>query len=325
MAAAKEKSPLQLALLVLLWYAGNTFYNIYNKKASKMLHAHWFIACAQLVVGMITSFILWGTKLRKTPNLSTADLVACVPIGLCACFAHAFSVLAMGMGAVSFAQIVKACEPVFAAVIGLLLPPIDLKPMLAYMMLVPIVGGVGLACIKEGKGLEINVAAFTYASMANVAAALKGKIGGSVVKSLKGDSSKNMDSANVYGVMNIMSFLFTVPMVIAFEMQTLPGEWEKAVAEHGASAVIQNIALSGFFYYIYNEFAFAFTASVGAVTSSVLNTAKRVIIIVVSSILFQEAMTRNTVLGSAIAIGGTFAYSLASKGKKKVDTAKKAQ
>ena len=59
--------------------------------------------------------------------------------------------------------------------------------------------------------------------------------------------------------------------------------------------------------------AFAFTSHVGAVTSSVLNTAKRVIIIVVSSVVFQEAMERNTVVGSAIAILGTFAYSLASK------------
>lgn len=325
MAATKEKSPAQLAVLVLLWYAGNTLYNIYNKKASKMLHAHWFIACAQLVVGIVTSLVMWGLKIRKTPNLSSADIVACIPIGLCACFAHAFSVLAMGMGAVSFAQIVKACEPVFAAVIGLLLPPVDIKPPLAYAMLIPIVGGVGLACIKEGKGVEINVGAFTYASAANLAAAFKGKIGGSVVKSLKGDQTKNMDSANVYGVMNILSFIFTVPMVIAFEMQSLPEEWAKAVEEHGSTAVIQNIALSGFFYYIYNEFAFAFTASVGAVTSSVLNTAKRVIIIVVSSILFKEAMERNTVIGSAIAIGGTFAYSLASKGKKKVDTAKKTE
>merc|ERR1712232_1256502 len=102
-------------------------------------------------------------------------------------------------------------------------------------------------------------------------------------------------------------------MVIAFEMQSLPGEWDKAADEHGAQAVIMNIVLSGFFFYIYNEFAFAFTASVGAVTSSVLNTAKRVIIIVVSSIVFAEAMERNTVIGSAVAISGTFAYSLTSK------------
>jgi solute carrier family 35 protein E1 len=66
---------------------------------------------------------------------------------------------------------------------------------------------------------------------------------------------------------------------------------------------------------LYNEWAFGLTAAVGAVTSSVLNTAKRVIIIVVSSIVFSEAMERNTVIGSAIAIAGTFAYSMASSKK----------
>lgn len=280
-----------------------------------MIHAHWFVAAAQLVVGVVWSMVMWGTGMRKTPNLTASDIAACVPIGLFACLAHAGSVLAMGVGAVSFAQIVKACEPAFAAVIGLLLPPIDVKPMLAYAMLIPIVGGVGLACVKEGKGVDINVTAFAWASMANMAAALKGKVGGSVTKSLKGDKSKNMDSANVYAVMNIISFLFNVPMVVIAEMDTLQVEWDKATAEHGAQALIINIALSGFFFYIYNEFAFAFTANVGAVTSSVLNTAKRVIIIVVSSIVFVEPMERNTVIGSAIAIGGTFAYSLASKVK----------
>jgi len=306
-------SSLRLFGLVVAWYAGNTLYNVYNKKATNMIHAHWFVACAQLVVGMIWSAIMWGSGMRKAPNLTAADIASCVPIGLMACLAHAGSVLAMGVGAVSFAQIVKACEPVFAAAIGLLIPPMDVKPLLAYAMLIPIVGGVGIACIKEGKGVDINYTAFMWASIANLAAALKGKLGGSVTKTLKGNKEKNMDSANVYAVMNIISFLFTVPMVVIAEASTLQLEWEKACSAHGAQAVITNIALSGFFFYIYNEFAFAFTASVGAVTSSVLNTAKRVIIIVVSSILFVEPMERNTVIGSAIAIIGTFAYSLASK------------
>ena len=83
--------------------------------------------------------------------------------------------------------------------------------------------------------------------------------------------------------MNIISFLCTVPMVVITELQTLPDEWNAAVAKHGTYAIIYNIVLSGFCFYIYNEFAFAFTAQVGAVTSSVLNTAKRVIIIVVSA------------------------------------------
>lgn len=278
-----------------------------------MIEAHWFVASAQLAVGIVISAIMWGSKVRRTPNLSQADIMACLPIGLFACLAHCGTVLASAVGAVSFAQIVKACEPVFAAAVGLLVPPLDIKPVLAYVMLIPIVSGVGLACVKEGKGVDVNVLAFMYASLANAAASLKGKLGNSVTKSLKADPSKNMDAANVYGVMNILSFMFTIPFVLFTEVSTLSETWETSAAEHGSTEIAKNIIISGLFFYFYNECAFAFTAHVGSVTSSVLNTAKRVIIICVSAVVFQEAMERNTVIGSAIAITGTFAYSLASK------------
>ncbi|KAL3918982.1 MAG: hypothetical protein SGILL_003983 [Bacillariaceae sp.] len=178
--------------------------------------------------------------------------------------------------------------------------------------------------VKEGKGVDINVQAFLYASMANAAAALKGKLGSSVTKALKSNPEKNMDAANVYAVMNIISFCCSVPFVVVQELPTLDVEWNKAVEEHGLQPLLTNIIVSGFMFYIYNEFAFAFTAQVGAVTSSVLNTAKRVIIIVVSAVVFQEPMERNTVIGSAIAIGGTFGYSLASKKKPAAKKDKKA-
>lgn len=258
---------------------------------------------------------MWMTSLRKKPNLNSRDVTSCIPIGLFACIAHGGSVLSMGIGAVSFAQIVKACEPIFAALVGILLPPLDVKPILAYVMLIPIVGGVSIACVKQGKGIDINVEAFIYASIANAAAALKGKVGGTVAKSLKKDHSKNMDSANVYAIINIISFFFTVPMVATMEASTLKEVWSDSASNYGAYYILTNIGFSGLFFYIYNELAFAFTASVGSVTSSVLNTAKRVIIIVVSTILFNEDMDRNSIIGSTIAILGTFAYSLASKKK----------
>merc|ERR1712125_205805 len=106
------------------WYVGNTFYNIYNKKASNMIHAHWFLAAAQLVVGIVISAVLWGTGIRKMPNLSSNDIASCIPIGLFACLAHGGSAL--------------------AAAVVVIIPPADIKPFLAYLMLIPIVGGVGL-------------------------------------------------------------------------------------------------------------------------------------------------------------------------------------
>ncbi|GMI32267.1 hypothetical protein TeGR_g2335 [Tetraparma gracilis] len=294
---APPPSQAKLALLVATWWLFNVGYNVYNKKATNAIHAHWFVACAQLAVGIAISLTMWMTGLRKAPRLSRSDVFSCVPIGFCAAGAHGGSVLAMGVGAVSFAQIIKACEPVFAAVIGILVPPMDVKPAAAYLMLAVICGGLALQ----------------FASFANVCAAFKGKWGHSVTGALKADKSKNMDAANVYAVMNILSFLCTVPMVLWFELDTLADEWEKAVANVGSDELIFNIVASSVFFYVYNEVAFAFTSQVGAVTSSVLNTAKRVFVIVASAIVFQEGMSRNKMMGSAIAILGTGLYSVLSK------------
>lgn len=53
--------------------------------------------------------MLWIPGIRKTPILSTADIKSLAPIGLFAAAAHGGSVLAMGAGAVSFAQVPHGC------------------------------------------------------------------------------------------------------------------------------------------------------------------------------------------------------------------------
>jgi solute carrier family 35 protein E1 len=113
MAAKQEAaaSNTKLALLVVAWYAGNTLYNVYNKKATNMIHAHWFVATAQLVVGIGVSMVMWATGLRKTPNLTAKDIAACIPIGLFASLAHSGSVLASAVGAVSLPRLSRHVSP----------------------------------------------------------------------------------------------------------------------------------------------------------------------------------------------------------------------
>lgn len=55
------------------------------------------------------------TGQRTAPSLTFDNWKTLAPVGMWAALSHAFSVLAMGAGAVSFGQIVKAAEPVFAA------------------------------------------------------------------------------------------------------------------------------------------------------------------------------------------------------------------
>ena len=160
-----------LSAYLLVWYLGNVYYNIYNKKACIALgknaagasNAHWALSAVQLLTGVIFVLPMWLLGLRKSPELTADNWKSLAPVGLWASLAHAFSVLALGAGAVSFGQIVKAGEPVFAAgTNAVLLGQID-HPMV-YLALLPIIGGVGLASLKE---LSFSWTALIAASMAN--------------------------------------------------------------------------------------------------------------------------------------------------------------
>jgi len=125
--------------------------------------------------------------------------------------------------------------------------------------------------------------------------------------------------------------LWTFIVVASTELMTIKDTWEHAVADgaagckkdmksskcFGANDIIFNVVLSGFFFYLYNELAFQFTAEVGPVTSSVMNTAKRVVVIVASAIVFQEQLDKNAMIGSGVAIVGVLLYSLAEEMGKK--------
>ena len=54
----------------------------------------------------------------------------------------------MNLGAVSFAQIVKASEPAFAAIVGTTLYGKSISQA-KWLCLIPVIGGVCLASIKE--------------------------------------------------------------------------------------------------------------------------------------------------------------------------------
>lgn len=70
------------------------------------------------------------------------------PVGLWASLSHAFSVLALSASTVSFGQIAKSAEPVFAALTNALLLG-DVDHYMVYLSLLPIIGGVGMASLGE--------------------------------------------------------------------------------------------------------------------------------------------------------------------------------
>ena len=79
-------------------------------------------------------------------------------------------------------------------------------------------------------------------------------------------------------------------------------------------------------FYLYNELATMTIKATGAVTSSVANTAKRVIVMVYMAAVTGKALTEEQKIGAGVAIGFVLLYSVIDdllKPAKKADTKKK--
>jgi len=307
-----KKGGVDVALLLCfaLWYLGNYFYNISNKVALTAAGgAAGFpltIATLQLGVGVIYALFMWlAPDARKRPEISFKDYVKTLPVGAMTAGAHAASVFALSAGSVSFAQIVKASEPAFAAVIATSFYSASISKA-KWLSLIPVIGGVCLASLGE---LNFAMAALVTASIANVFAAIKGNENAKLMKTA-GLSDRIGSVGNQFAITTINAFLFTLPVMLFMEGSKLGQFWTLLKT---SPVLLNNLIGSGLWFYLYNELATLTIKKTNAVTQSVANTAKRVIVIVVVALVMQESLTPLKLIGSGIGIGGVFLYSIIDK------------
>jgi len=290
-----------------LWYLGNYYYNITNKLALNAAGGKtgfpMMVSSLQLLVGSLYGIFLWlAPDARSKPTISLSDLVKILPVAFCFMGAHSASVFAMGMGAVSFAQIVKAAEPAFAAAIATFIYKKQISTA-KWLCLPIVIGGVILASVKE---LDFAWSALISACIANIFAAVKGNENKKLIET-PGLKDRLGSVGNQFAITSILAFLFSIPFVLAKEGSRF-GEFVKLAKT--SPAIWQNVMASGLYFYGYNEVATMTLKKTGAVTQSVANTAKRVIVIVGVALVLGESLAPIKLLGCSIGIGGVFLYSI---------------
>jgi len=299
----------KLGLCFFTWFFLNVMYNITNKKCQNAFPMPWTMTVVSLFVGVPYILLLWASGLRKAPKLNPGWWKTLMPIGAAHALGHAGAVIALGAGAVSFAQTVKAAEPVFTCVLSYLVLGTVFKWQI-YASLVPIIAGVSLASLKE---LSFTWKALYGAVTSNVAFASRAVLSKATMEKPVGE---NMGAANLYGMLTIIAFILSFPFAVYYEGPGFMEAWKASTAVVGAPWLIRQMALDGFYYYAYNEVAFITLNQVAPVTHSIANTFKRVAIILATVLVFGNKLTTLGAIGSTIAVAGTLVYSLA-KGKYK--------
>lgn len=210
---------------------------------------------------------------------------------------------------------VKAAEPVCSVVILTLLYGARFSP-LVWLTLVPIVAGVAGGSLSEA---NFSMIAFVMAMISNIACALRG------VTSKEVQSSTELRGINLYAAIAIVSSVLLLVPTLLVEGRFIQTAFENAgpaMVKHGygltAAAFIPFLLTGSVFYHLYNQTSYQALAEMNPLSHSVANTVKRVVIILASIAIFKNPITPVGAFCSAVAILGTFLYSLARQHETKL-------
>lgn len=299
-----------------LWYALNVIFNILNKKLLNVVPAPLTIGCLQLWVGTLFSATMWLSGLRARPTLKgKLGWRSVARVGLYHSSGQLLSQMSLGAGPVSFTHIVKALEPLFSAVVSALLFG-KWMSWSVYASLLPVVGGVAYACLKER---YFSWLAFHSAMGSNLAFAFRAAESKRVMSN-KDKMGTNLTSANTFSLVTIYAAVLSLPVWLV-DGGVLVDAWKSIVSTSDPVSVsFQNqrdlawaVMVSGLFHYLNNEVMYLALGNVHPVTLAVGNTMKRVFIMVASVMVFRNPISLQAGIGSAVGIAGVLLYSLAKQ------------
>eukprot|EP00667_Euglena_gracilis_P009188 EG_transcript_9317 len=307
---------LLLLAYLAVWYYGNYMSNISNKLALAEMGGSsgcpLLIGSAEMLVGALYALFLWAAPdARPLPRVTRDDFKALVPLTICT-LGHQFStVFATSAGSLSSVQILKATEPVFAALFASFIYGTTVSRA-KWLSLIPIIGGVALASLKE---VSFSWVACAAVLASNVFSAMRSNESRKAMQT-PGLKDRLGSVGNQFAVTTILCFLLGLPLSLIKEWHMLPTLGRELA---GNPAVLAHIVSAGWWFYIYNEVSTLVVKRTGALTQSVLNTAKRVIVIFGAAIVLGEGLAPMKLLGCTIGILGVFLYSVVDKLKRKTD------
>jgi len=157
-------------------------YNISNRKVLSMVGPlTWTEAFLQLFIGILYVIPTGCRRCARLQSWTQGQDTALIPVAVLHLLTHMCAIISLGAAAVSFTHIVKVAQPAVSTALSAAFLRSFLDP-LVYQSLLPVMGGVALASMKE---LSFTWLGFGAAMLSNVASTGRGIMG-----------NANMDNGN---------------------------------------------------------------------------------------------------------------------------------
>lgn len=317
---------IETVILLAVWYASNIFYNIYNKQVLQVFPYATTCTCIHIVVAIAMVSMLWVLRIKPVPAFTERSALRVLPLSLLHLAGFLTTNMSLGAVNVSLTHTIKSLEPFFTVLLSLFF--FGTLPALPVLLtLVPIVAGVIVASATD---LSFNWYGFMTAMGSNVAFQSRNVLSKkymveSSLESLEGSMKPNevLDEVDLFLCISIMALPLALPVVMAVDGATLTARFTEAAAAGGnlatcagavmpADVMVKNL-LAGACRTADVFASYGLLSRLNPVTHSVANCVKRVVVIAVSIIFFKTQSSYLNILGTVLALGGVFAYSMAER------------
>lgn len=306
---------LRVSSFIFFWYFLNAIFAIINKRTLSVFPYPWLLSWVQIAVGAAFMLVMWRLRVFKPPSNVGFDAESWKALWPTSCLhlvAHVTACASYSLGSVSFMQVVKAGEPA-CSVILLTLFFGRKYSKLVWLTLIPIVGGVAVGSTTE---LNFSMASFVCAMISNVASALRS------VTSKDLQDATGLRGINLYGAMSVVGAVVLLPISLVVEGAKLPAAFAAAPAGMAAKGItlfgatvpfLAYLFVGSMLFHLYNQTSYQALGELSPLDISVANAVKRVVIILASVAVFRNPITPLGAWAGAVAILGTFLYSLAAQ------------
>jgi solute carrier family 35 protein E1 len=297
--------------------------NAFPKPATLTLVQFFFVAFLCLFFSWLsTIFPALKTHipaLRHGIRYPTRDVVlTTVPLAAFQIGGHLLSSTATAKIPVSLVHTIKGLSPLFTVLAYRLV--FDIRyPISTYLSLIPLTLGVMLACSAEFKG---NIFGILYAFLAAIIFVTQNIFSkrlfneAAAAEASGVPQTRKLDKLNLLCYSSGLAFLITSPIWFWSEGITLLGDFfhdgsldlnsHPEAFDHGRLAL--EFVFNGTFHFGQNIIAFVLLSMVSPVTYSVASLIKRVFVVVVAIVWFQNPTTQIQGLGIALTFFGLYLY-----------------
>ncbi|KAL2312591.1 putative transporter C83.11 [Schizosaccharomyces pombe] len=297
-------------LLCLLWYISSAVTNTTSKSIFNELRCpvtltflqFGFVAFFSAVCLLFRKQFLGGTGIQKP---SKYVLYTTLPLSIFQIGGHVFGSLATTKIPVSTVHTVKALSPLFT-VLAYRFMFRHVYSAMTYFSLVPLTFGVTLACSFE---LSADIVGLLYALISTCIFVSQNIFGSKIFMEAKSHSTHTKKH---YNKLNLLLYSSGVAFIVMIPVW-LYQEGFAYLPEVG-SPVFLNLIYNGLSHFFQNILAFTLLSIISPVAYSIASLIKRIFVIVVSIIWFQQATNFTQGSGIFLTAIGLWLYDRSKKG-----------